>query len=388
VPSPPPAKVDKPAKRALAVTPGGYIQVDGRRLLTDPGTHEMTVRRLRFKLEGTAGPSFKFRTLIDFAGSKLLVKDAWVEYALRPELALRAGKDKSQFGIERLQSAAQLTFIERAFPTQLSPDRDLGLWVRGDLQGGFVHYAAGVVDGVANNAVLEGETDNRLEYNLHLLISPFAKRKELGDLGLGAATTFGHTTGTLATTGLTGIKSAGQTTIVKYPVDAANADAAARADGYRTRFAAHACYYGGPVGLLAEYVRDREPVRFNRADTLATNQAWQLAASVAITPGDHPTFKSLKPHEPFDPAHGRWGALELAGRYSELRIDPDGFTAGFSSAASSIRKARELTAGANWYFTEVLKLQLDYSVTTYTGGATEGDRPTEQVIATRIQAAI
>lgn len=394
-PTPAPASVaartpgERPAESVLKwldVKPGGYLQVDGRRLLNGAETHELTVRRLRFDVSGTATPRFKFRTLIDFAGSKLVVKNAWVEYDLRPEFGLRAGKDKGQFGLERLQSTAQLTFLERAFPTDLSPDRDIGLWARGDLQGGLVHYAVGAVDGVADNAVAEGETDNHLEYNIHVLVSPFAQHKELGDLAIGGATTFGRTVGSAASTGLTNIKSAGQSTIVKYTADP-TADTAL-AVGYRTRFTAHGYYYGGPVGVLAEYVIDREPIKFGTSDRLYTNQAWQLATSVAVTPGDHPSFRSIKPKQRFDPSTGGFGAVELAARYTELRLDKDGIAAGITTAKTSAEKAREVTFGVNWYWNEYLKLQIDYSFTTFVGGTATGNRESEQVIAARVQAAI
>jgi phosphate-selective porin OprO and OprP len=368
-----------PDKPKLDLKPGGYVQLDSRRQLNDTEAHDMTIRRLRFKLDGGATRYFKFRTLIDFAGSKLVVDDAWAELAIAPELALRVGKDKSQFSLERLQSAANLVFLERAFPTQISPNRDIGAWLRGDLQNGLVHYAFGVVDGVADNAVLEGESDDVVELNAHVLVSPFARRKELGDLAIGGATTFGRTHGTLAAPGLTNIKTDGQATVVKYATGD-TLDTTARADGYRTRFTAHGYYYGGPVGVLAEYVRDREPVLLMGAHQLLESSAWQLASSVAVTPGDHPAYKGLKPVRPFDLDKRGYGAVELAGRYTELRIDPDGAAI---KMTSGVERAREFELGGNWYFNDYLKLQLDYSLTTF-----DGDRTSEHLIATRLQTAI
>jgi phosphate-selective porin OprO and OprP len=380
-PTPAPAiEIAKPApatKLPLKLEPGGYAHVDGRRFLNDTEAHEMTVRRLRFRLDASAGKLLKFRTLIDAAGSKLVVNDAWIQIDFAPELQLRVGKDKAQFGIERLQSATSLTFIERAYPTQLAPNRDIGAWLRGDVAGKRVHYAVGVVDGVADNAVIEGETDDLVELNAHLLVSPLAGTK-LGDLGIGAATTFGKTRGTIANPGITNVRSAGQATIVKF---AAGTDAAttARADGYRSRFTAHAYYYGGPVGVLAEWVRDREPLELMGTKTVVDNDAWQLAASVAVTPGDRPTYKGLKPKRPFDLARGGFGAVELGARYSELRLDPDGFTSGITAEASSVERAREYTLGTNWHLTDNLKVQLDYAFTELTA------RPNEHLVATRVQ---
>lgn len=382
---------DPAAPKAVEIKVGGYLQADTRLFATDTGTHEFTVRRLRFKVDGQALRHFRFQTLVDTAGSKLQVLNAWVEFSPRPEIGLRFGKDKAQFGIERLQSATDLAFIERAYPTQLAPNRDIGLALRGDIHGGFVHYSAAIVDGVADNAVLEGETDSDYEFNAHLLVSPFKASAQLagyGDLTIGGAVTFGRTHGTLANPGLTAIKSAGQATIFSYPGGGATdtKDTTAFADGYRHRLAAHGYYYGGPVGVLAEYVADYEPVLLG-SHTLVRNTAWQVAASAALTPGDRPTYKSIVPVRPFNLDAGTWGALEVAARYSELRIADDAFAAALARTGS-VHRARAGTLGLNWYFNRNVKLQLNYEATRFTGGAPSGDRPTEHLISTRIQAAI
>ena len=390
-PTPAPVAPSAPKPATLTTKPGGYLQADSRLFLDDSGTHELTVRRLRFKVDGTAYRYVNFRTLVDVAGSKLVVDDAWAELALRPELALRFGKDKAQFGIERLKSATQLTFIERSYPTQIVPNRDLGLAARGDVCRGVVHYSLAVVDGVADNAVIEGETDSELEYNAHVLISPFkaSSLQKSFELAIGGAATFGRTTGTLTNTGLTAIKSAGQSTLVKFAGAAtSDLDHTAHTDGYRHREAVHAYFYGGPVGALVEYVRDNEPIVLVGKHTLVTNTAWQIAASIAVTPGDRPSYKSLKPTRVFDPAKGTWGALELAARYAELRIDHDAFTAGIADDDASVRRVRALTFGVNWYLSEAVKLQLDYERSSFTAGAPDANRPTENLIATRFQVAI
>ena len=382
-------QVDAPRKLPkLDLKPGGYLQVDGRRFIeNNTGAHDATIRRLRFKLDGTASKLVGFRTLIDFAGSKVQVLDAWTEIRFVPWLQLRAGKDKAQFGLERLQSAANLTFVERAYPTQLSPNRDIGAWLRGDIEGGFVHYAVGVVGGVANNAILEAETDDVLEYNVHVLAKPFTRAAKLGELAVGGATTFGRNKGTQTSTGLTNVKTPGQLDFFKYTTGMTS-DTTARTDGWRTRWTAHGYYYGGPVGVLAEYVRDREPVTFGGREQALTHQAWQVATSVAVTPGDKPSYKGLKPKQVFDIDKNTWGAVELTGRYSELRIDEDTFGLGMASAAASAQRARSFTLGVNWYLSEIVKLQTNYEHTTFEGGTVDGDRATEHLVVSRLQASI
>jgi phosphate-selective porin OprO/OprP len=392
-PAPEPVPVKPSEERAkpaqLLVKPGGYLQTDARLFSDDSGTHDITIRRLRFKLDGTAYKYVNFRTLIDFAGSKLVVDDAWAELAVHPELVIRFGKDKAQFGLERLQSAANLMFIERSYPTQLSPNRDIGVAARGDILKGLIHYSAALVDGVADNAVIEGETDGNFESDVHVLVSPF-KGTRYGDLAIGGAATFGRTEGTLSNTGLTAIKSDGQATIVKFAGGGASDDLAqtAHTDGFRKRFTAHGYYDGGPVGVLAEYVRDDEPVVLLGTHTVMTNQAWQLEASLAVTPGDKASYRGLKPRRVFDPFNGALGAFEVAARYGEIRIDPKAFDSGIVNAATSVRRARTYTLGGNWYVSEYVKLQINYSLTQYAGGAKTGNRETENLIAIRFQVSI
>jgi phosphate-selective porin OprO and OprP len=401
-PAPTPAPESKPAPaagiakhddgkpaRKLDLKPGGYLQSDARTFASDDGIRDITIRRLRFKLDGNAYKRFNFRTLIDFAGSRLVVDDAWAELVLAPELALRVGKDKGQFGIERLQSATQLTFIERSFPTQLSPNRDIGLAARGDVAGGVVHYSVAVVDGVNDNSIIETDTDDELEYDVHVLISPFKSRglARLGELAVGGAATFGRTFGVQANPGLVPLRSGGQATIVKYVTGLDDASTA-RLAGWRYRLTAHGYYFRGPAGVLAEYVRNQQTATLMGTGARLTNRAWQLAGSVAVTPGDRPTYRSLKPKQPFDPSAGTWGAVELAARFAELRIDPDTFDKGFASRAGSVERARAVTLGVNWYFNEFLKLQIDYEGTSFEGGKADGDRAAEHVFAARFQASI
>jgi phosphate-selective porin OprO/OprP len=385
--APAPQPGHKGPKVPLELKPGGYVQVDGRRLLNGTETHDILIRRLRARLDGKAGKHFAFGTLVDVASSKVVVNDAWIEGIVAPELQIRAGKGKAQFGLERLQSDSQLTMIERTYPTALSPDRDIGVWLRGDIARGLVHYAFGIVDGVANNAILEAETDNELEYNAHVLVSPFATRKDLGDLAIGGATTFGRTEGTLTNSGLTSVRSAGQLTIVKFPTSATDPAANAVADGYRMRFTVHGYYYRGPGGVLAEYVRDNEPVELANSHTPLHNNAWQVSGMLAVTPGDRPSFKSIKPEHPFDPSKGTYGAVELTARYSQIKLDLAAFDAKILKPATSVQSAREATVGVNWYFNEYVRLQINYSLTTF-DSANSTLPPSQHLIAVRFQASI
>ena len=79
----------------------------------------------------------------DFGGSAVQIFDAYMNYRYSPWLQLQAGKFKSPVGLEALQADANISFNERSLATDLVPNRDLGLALKGDLSGGVASYAGG-----------------------------------------------------------------------------------------------------------------------------------------------------------------------------------------------------------------------------------------------------
>ena len=71
---------------------------------------------------------------------------------LTPAFAFRLGKFKPPVGLERLQSATRLVFAERGCPTNLVPNRDIGLQSAGTSTVVVLNYAVGVFDGVPTSA--------------------------------------------------------------------------------------------------------------------------------------------------------------------------------------------------------------------------------------------
>ena len=119
-----------------------------------------------------------------------------------------------------------------------------------------------------------------------------------------------------------------------------------------------------------------------RSDGL-TNEAYEITASLVLT-GENATDRGVTPHESFDPNHHRWGAFQLAARFSSLAIDPDAFALGFAAATANSH-ARAVGVGLNWYLTTFVKYMLDYERTAMTGGAP--DR-TEHALLFRVQLSV
>ena len=115
---------------------GLLVHADGRFALDDFNQQVVDVfgmRRLRPYLRGRFARHFEFSLVPDFAGGTLVVQDAYVDTVFAPALRIRVGKGKTPFGMERLHSASNLAFFERALPTALVPNRDIGVQVLGDI---------------------------------------------------------------------------------------------------------------------------------------------------------------------------------------------------------------------------------------------------------------
>ena len=116
------------------------------------------------------------------------------------------------------------------------------------------------------------------------------------------------------------------------------------------------------------------------------NKTWQVFASYVLT-GEHNTFGSVKPIQNFDPLDGKWGAFQLAARWSEIDFDSTTFQLIDPSKAPNHATAWAL--GVNWYLNSYALVRADYEQVSFDGGAGSSknvsDRPTEQVFATRFQ---
>ena len=382
---------------------GGYAQADGRFYLHDPAvrgsagyaTDTFLLRRVRPILEGTVFRDFDYRIVTDFgngAAQSTLLQDAYVEWKYLPWLKVRGGKFKPEVGLEQLQQDTWLFFAERGLPSDLLPQRDVGFQVSGDICDGVVHYAGGVYNGVMDGTLADTATYDSKTAAARLFIQPFKKTdwNLLKGFGAGVAGTIGDQHWTTTTTNLASYKSTGQNTIYKYGARGA------APNGQEIRGTPQAYYYWGPVGLLTEYAFAQQDLSNGTQRDNVRNSAWQVEGSVVLT-GEKAGYGGVTPRHPFDLKKGGWGAVELVGRYGDIRFDPTAFSTGTSTATTrfadpttSVQEARDWGIGLNWYLNRNVKLVLDYEQTAFDGGGggtivAPMNRATEELILTRAQ---
>ncbi|MSO45745.1 MAG: hypothetical protein EXQ59_03120 [Acidobacteria bacterium] len=351
------------------------LQADLRFAIDDPQNsviNTFAFRRIRPFLQGRVAKHFDFYFNPDFAGAVVNIRDAYVDTRFSSGFRVRVGKGKEPFGLERLQGAAYLTFVERSLPTAVAPDRDVGVKVLGDLGGTLVSYTLGIFNGVADGQAGEGDTNDGKDIVGRVVVRPFPKKPQnpFGGLGLALAASSGTQPATLSS-----FPTSSRQPFFSY-------DGVAVGLGVRSRISPQVFYSYKAVWAFAEYIHSVGAVQKAAVSGDITHEAWVLAGSVVLT-GESAGDRSVRPRHDFDPGRSTWGALQLAARYHALSVDPNAFTLGFAAAGAS-RQAKAFTMGANWYLNPYVKWNVNVERTVF-DGSPKGVRRAENVILVRQQ---
>ena len=357
---------------------GLLLHADGR-FVADEGdavVDTFAFRRLRPYLRGRFSRRFEFYFNPDVAGGTLVVQDAYVDTIFAPALRLRAGKGKTPFGLERLHSASNLLFFNRALPTALVPNRDVGIQVLGDISGGVVSYLAGVMNGVPDGGSADIDSADGKDLSGRIVVRPFARRSANPLRGLG-----------IAASGSAG-RQAGANALPTFRTQSAEQPyfsySGATADGLRRRYSPQAFFYAGPFGGFVEYVHTTTPIRKGLLREEIAHEAWQVAASYVLT-GEPATDAGagLRPRANFDFGNGSFGAVQVAARYHALAVAHDAIGLGFATPGSS-RTAEAWTVGLNWFLTGNFRYTFNFERTIFDGDP-DGPRPPENAFVFRTQ---
>jgi phosphate-selective porin OprO and OprP len=364
---------------------GGIAQLDSNYYggADTTSNNDFNIRRLRLNARGQLGDRLSFRITEEWAGDTATLLDAYADWTLLPKQYLRVGRFKGPAGLERLQSATAITFTERAYPTELVPNRDLGLQLQGGFGGGAVTYALGGYNGAVDgrNAATRNP-DNEFEGGARLFFEPWIAHADspLKGLGFGIAGTHGKKEGP-GNNELPRYRAPSQENVFTYL-------ATTEADGATRRWSPQGYYYVGPFGVLAEYASSE--MKLSSTTTGATenitNTAWQVTTSFVLT-GERVSYAGVAPNAPVSLTGGGWGAFELALRITELDVDDDAFPV-FADPAAAIDSANTYGIGLNWYLTASVKAVVDYYQTDFDGGAATGDRDDETYVLARLQYSI
>ncbi len=371
--------------RSVQFKLSGYLQSDGRFYAGDTqklATDTFIVRRARLILDASFFQHFDLRIQPDFGQGKSVLFDGYLNVKFRPAVQFRFGKFKPPIGLERLQPATNLAFAERALPTNLVPNRDVGLQVHGDILDQTVVYAVGLFNGVPDGVNGgDGDTNDGKDAVARVFYKPWNRTTVTGlkNLGIGIAASRGTQTGTAAAPTLPSYGTAGQVTFFKY-------NSTAVADGRLQRLAPQLYYYVGPFGFLGEQIVSKQTVTLGASTDEIETRAWEATASFVLT-GEKASYDGVIPGKPLTGKGAGWGALEFVGRAGSLTVDDKAFPI-YADNTVSARRARAWGAGFNWYLNLNTKFVLDYEVTRFDeGGPSGADRDNEKAFFFRLQIA-
>jgi phosphate-selective porin OprO and OprP len=360
----------------------GYVQGDDRMFSSNVHGQELDTflfRRIRPLFEGTLFRAVDYRFMPDFGQSNSQIQEAFLELKSLPFAKLRVGKFKEPVGLEVLKADRDLIFAERSMASDLVPLRYIGAQIGGSVISETINYAAGYFNGSSdgsNGAFTQWARGN--EASARLFIRPFASTgvSTMRQFGIGVAGSAGDQHGVIP-----GLKTVGQNTFFKY-------SSTALANGQHNRISPQAYFYAGPLGLISEYVISSQQV-INKSHTgRIRNDAWQATGSVMLT-GEKNSYSGIRPRNSFEPNRGlrHFGAVELAARYSQVRIDGDAFPL-FANPKTAAQQAGEVGIGVNWYLNRYVKLVTDYEHTTFRmASKTVTPLHNENVLMSRIQLA-
>ena len=381
----------------------GLLQVDTRWFLNDGALSDKAdtflIRRMRPGISGTLFGIVDYRFIPDFSGAALAVFDAYADIHPVPWLRLRAGKFKTPLGLERLQQDADLVFMERALTQNLTPQRDVGAALGGEVAGGIFTYSLGIYNGAADAANPDVDTNHAKDFVGRVLIQPFKAESLnwLGSLGLHFAASTGNRFATPAAPALPSYKSGGQNTFFSYVSGTTDPAGTPFAHLRQTRLNPGLYYYYAGFGVLGEYVWDKQEVQKGNTTTNLVNQAVHATASFVINGKNG--YDGATPNSVLDLTKGTWGALEVGVRWNYLKVDNatisptyDSTMIAFADGTKSALKANAFAGAVNYIPSRTFRLAVDFEQTRFTDGnsakvattdATTGAAKTTTVYANR-----
>ena len=380
------------------------LQADQRWFLNDGALSDKAdtflIRKIRPGFGGTLFGFTDYRVSPDFAGSTAVLFDAYLDFHPFSWLRLRLGKFKTALGLERLQNDAYLEFNERALTQNLTPQRDVGAELWGDVAGGILRYNLGIFNGAADNTNPDVDTNHAKDFVGRILLQPFKtdSLKELGSLGFHFAASIGNRFGTPTSAQLPTYKSNGQNSIFSYLAPTSGDIPAGTPFAHlrQTRLNPAVFYYYGGFGIFGEYVRSRQEIQ--KSNTVVTVSNWAAHGTVSYAINAKNSWDGASPLTVFDPAKRTWGALQLSLRYNYLKIDNDVFgdTADLvnhpqlADPTKSVRSAQGGAVAVVWIPSNTVRFGVNYEQTHFKGGGAldtnkvATDRKTENLLLARV----
>jgi phosphate-selective porin len=349
----------------FSISPYGYLDTDYRAYKGDGAPSDtFLIRRARFGFQGNYGSHFDFALLTDANSTTgAIVRDAYLNVRIRPEIQIQAGQFKEPFAQETGIGATNLDFVERGlqsllYPSTVTAFRSPGIALHGDISGGMIQWWAGAFNGrggVTNNVTNEPDFIGRLRFY------PFRKGKSdwIKQLAFGGSISHSRSRGL----------SNDVSFLATLPDAAYTFFPQLRINGPIERYEGEFTYIKGPFAIRGEYVQMQQQ-RYDIGTETPGGlgflsvpgvgaKAWNIGATYLLTGEKRPENGTPRVKRPlFGPdtpgGKGRgWGAFEAAVRYTGIQANAPGadflnfYTPEFVPTYDY--HTDEITFGVNWY---------------------------------------
>ncbi len=365
------------------------VQVDHRLFLNEktiPGTstpiaqNTFLLRRIRPILAGTLGGIFDFSVVSevgagDATTSSAGLFDAWISARLSPTMSIKAGKFTSPVALE---AGTSRHFIEAPFVNAILPNRDIGVELSGSNGEGLFEYRIGAFNGARDNtSAFARDVDNDKSIAGRLTLNPFAGGTgALKTLSIGVGASVGREEGSAAGTLQAPVTNAQQTLI---------SFGSLISDGEHVRISPSVSYYSGPTSFVGEYAWTKQQLFRGTTAFDSKTTAWRATFGYVLT-GEDSTPRGVGPRANFMPGQS-WGAFELVGRISGIRLDDALFAPGLGAlpnvaTSANATGATAIGGGLNWFMSRNVTFLLNYEYTDFDGNTR---RPAESALFSRAQ---
>jgi phosphate-selective porin OprO/OprP len=332
----------------------------------------MYIPRFRIYFEGQLTDLFEYElSLQRSVEGQFDVLDANVNFVASEEFQVRVGRTLVPYSYAWYDHLEQyyITPERGLFALNFGLARQAGVFAHGLLLDERLQYAAGAtfgqLSGLADtNTTRDGVAYVNLRPWLHTRQAP-----ALRFLNLGGSLSIGRQVDATAPLPL---RTSIQTSENDEAAQAASSiflefrDTTV-ATGERLQGALHTALYSGPFSLEAECYA----ARFGLASSHSANSVGVPILGYDVTLASFLTGESVEdrqtvaPLRPLSRDGSGWGALELFGRYSRLKLGSQIFTANLADAADWTRNASITDIGCNWYLSRFVRLTFDWQRSFY-----------------------
>lgn len=345
-------------------------QIDGRfydQPAANPTASGFSVPRQRLIFQGRFTKNLEYEGSVDAGFGTAMLLNAWLNFRIRDDrFMVKAGRFKVPFEYEYYAiSNVDLIQPERSvFGANFGLNRETGFMAFGSLNDKQFDYAVGLFNGPRNSYFDYNSAKDVIAY---VNYKPFLKSDltALKHLNLGGSVDFGNqnnpTLPQALTTSVSGTNNAGL--LLTAPAFMIwNNDVVERGD--RTLWTMHATYFYKQLSLMAEWQGGQMDYAKGSSNykTQVPLSGFYVSGGYFLTGETVERRTAVKPLKPFSLKPGKrgWGAFEVQGRYAQVGLGDEVFTAGLTDPNLWSNSARVADMGLNWYLNQYIKIYFDW----------------------------